>query len=62
MVLAEHQVIEGEKHAAGVVSLHCSLNACSYNEVADLDITQVLVAIVEEGKPAEDDLADLQDN
>lgn len=54
--------MEGEKHAAGVVSLHCSLNACSYNEVADLDITQVLVARVEQGKPAEDDLADLQDN
>ena len=54
--------MEGEKLAAGAVSLHCSLNACSYNEVAELDITQVLVAIVEEGKPAGDDLADLQDN
>lgn len=54
--------MEADKHAAAAVSLHWSLNACSYNEVADLHITQGLVAREAQGKPAEDDLADLQDN
>jgi hypothetical protein len=62
LVLAEKEAIPAGKHTEVVLSLHCSLNACSCNEAADSGISQVLVTVAEEGRPWEDDLADPQDN